>query len=98
MAELFTVVAWMEAKLGMETDLRTALLELIEPTRKEGGCVQYDLHEHTERPGHFVFYENWKSHDHLDRHLATPHLQAFQAVSPDLLAEPARIETYWRIA
>lgn len=74
MAELLTVVAWMQAKPGKEDELRTAVLAVIEPTRKEEGCVQYDLHEHTEHPGAFVFYENWTSKEHLARHAASAHL------------------------
>lgn len=98
MADLFTVFAWLQAKPGKESDLRAALLALIELTRKEDGCVQYDLHEHTGQPGQFAFYENWTSKEHLERHQASSHIQAFRAASQALLAEPARIETYWRIA
>jgi quinol monooxygenase YgiN len=97
MAELLTVVAEMAAKPGKEDDLRRALTALIEPTRKEEGCVQYDLHVATDSPGRFVFYENWTSRELLDRHLASPHLKAFGAMAGDLLAEPPRILTYSRI-
>ena len=45
-----------------------------------------------------MFYENWTSQEHLDRHAASPHIQEFRTVSADLLAAPPRIETYWRIA
>ncbi|HSR08984.1 MAG TPA: putative quinol monooxygenase [Bryobacteraceae bacterium] len=98
MAQLLTVVAEMQAKPGREDALRRAVLALIEPTRREDGCVQYDLHVHTTDPARFVFYENWTSQAHLDRHAASAHLKKFGAVSADLLTEPPRIETYWRIA
>ena len=98
MAQLLTVVAEMQAKPGKEDDLRRTLQALIEPTRQEEGCVQYDLHVHSSNPGRVVFYENWTSQEHLDRHAASAHLQKFRAVSADLLAEPPRIETYRRIA
>jgi quinol monooxygenase YgiN len=97
MAELLTVVAEMKAKPGREADLRNALLALIEPTRKEDGCAQYDLHVHTDDPGRFVFYENWISGEYLMRHSASPHLTAFVGVAEDLLAEPMRVETYRRV-
>jgi len=98
MAELLTVVAEMKAKAGREDDLRRALVALVAPTRREDGCVQYDLHEKTDEPGRFVFYENWVSAAHLERHAASAHIQAFRAGAGGLLAEPARIETYARIA
>ena len=98
MAQLLTVVAELQAKPGKEEDVRSLLLTLIEPTRREEGCVQYDLHMNTGDPGRFVFYENWTSREHLDRHLASPHLTAAVAVAGDLLAKPPQIETYLRIA
>jgi quinol monooxygenase YgiN len=93
-----TVVAELNAKPGKENDLRDALTGLMEPTRSEEGCVEYLLHESTDQPGRFLFYENWKSREALDQHLGTPHLQALGARSAELLAEPARILTYTRIA
>lgn len=98
MAQLLTVVAEMQAKPGKEDALRRAVLALIEPTRDEDGCVQYDLHVHSSDPARFVFYENWTSQQHLDRHAASPHIQEFRSIIADLLAAPVRIETYWRIA
>jgi quinol monooxygenase YgiN len=98
MAQLLSVVAHIRAKSGNEEDLRRVLLTLIEPTRAEDGCVQYDLHVHSTDPGHFAFYENWTSREHLDRHLASPHLAAAVGTAGEWLAEPPSIETYWRIA
>jgi quinol monooxygenase YgiN len=42
-----------------------------------------------------VFLENWDSKADLDAHLASPHIDAFRAVAPDLLAEPPNI-TLWK--
>jgi quinol monooxygenase YgiN len=98
MAQLLTVVAEMQAKPGKEDALRRAVLALIEPTRREDGCVQYDLHVHSNDPSRFVFYENWTSQSHLNRHAASTHIQEFRTVTADLLAAPPRIETYLRIA
>lgn len=88
---LLIVVAEMSAKPGKEGELRATLGGLIAPTRAEEGCVQYDLHEDNGCPGHFVFFERWASKAHLDRHLTTPHLEAFKARMDDLLAEPMRL-------
>ena len=98
MTNLLTVVAEMKAKPGKEETLKTALLALIEPTRKEEGCVQYDLHVHTTDPGRFVFYENWSSEETLARHAASEHLKHFGTTRGDLLEGPARVERFQRIA
>jgi quinol monooxygenase YgiN len=98
MPTLLTVVAHIHAQPGKEDALREALLALIEPTRKEEGCVEYYLHEETGKPGHFVFYENWKSRAALDQHLATPHLSGLLPRVPELCSRPPEILTYTRLA
>jgi quinol monooxygenase YgiN len=86
-----TVIAEFHAKPGREEELGGLLKGLLEPTRKERGCVQYDLHVDNDKPGHFLFVENWASMALLQAHLGSPHLTAFQARSADLLDEPLRI-------
>lgn len=93
-----TVVAEILAKPGKENEVRKHLLGFIDPTRQEEGCVQYDLHESTENPGHFIFYENWTSREMLDKHSKSPHIQAFRPLKEELLAQPTRIITARRIA
>jgi quinol monooxygenase YgiN len=98
MAEtLLTVFAEMYAKPGKEDELRQALTGLIEPTRREAGCVQYDLHVDKDDPRHYFFYENWTSKEKLDAHLASPHLKAFAAKADQLLAQPLRIVLATRV-
>jgi len=93
MPQPLSVVAQLKARPGKEDDLRRVLLSLIEPTRAEEGCIQYDLHVHATDPGRFVFYENWASREHLDRHLSSPHLAVAIGTAGDWLAEPPSIET-----
>jgi quinol monooxygenase YgiN len=85
--DLLTVVAYMKAAPGKEGELKAALEALIEPTSKEAGYVNYDLHQGVEDPGLFIFYENWESAEHLDAHLATPHLVDFAGKTGGLLDE-----------
>lgn len=83
--DLVTVIAHMKAAEGKEDELRDALEALVEPTSQEEGCVNYDLHESSEEPGRFFFYENWESGTHLDAHLGAPHVQDFAARVGDLV-------------
>ncbi len=89
-----TVIAFHRAKQGKEDDLRAALLALCDPTRAEKGCINYDLHVSADDPDLLVFHENWVSKDDLDAHLASPHIDAFREIAPDLLADPPNI-TLW---
>jgi quinol monooxygenase YgiN len=92
-----TVLAAIKAKPGKEAVVRQELLALIPTTRKEPGCHNYDLHQATDNPTHFLFHENWTSKQHLDDHLARPHLQAFFAKVPELVDEPPQITLWERI-
>ena len=92
-----TVIAEIIAKPGKEDEVRKHLLGFIEPTRKEEGCVQYDLHVSTDNPGHFIFFENWTSREMLARHSESEHIRAFRPLKEALLAQPTRIITANRI-
>lgn len=85
--DLLTVVAYMRAAPGKRDELRAALESLVPATTGEDGNVNYDLHQGTEDPDFFAFYENWESADHLDAHLAAPHLADFAARLGGLLDE-----------
>ena len=85
--DLLTVIAYMRAAPGKREELRAALEALVEPTRREKGYVNYDMHQGVEDPDTFFFYENWESAEDLDAHLAAPHLQQLAARIPELLDE-----------
>ena len=94
-ATSLTVVAQIRAKPGNESLVRQQLLSLIAPSRKDAGCLNYDLHEALDHPGQFLFHENWASKAHLDQHLQKPDLQAVLAKVGELVAEPPQI-TLWQ--
>lgn len=95
--QLLIVAARMTAKPGKEDELRKTLLGLIEPTRAEAGCVQYDLHEEQGKPGSFLFFEKWTSKQALDEHLATPYLKGLFTVAPELIDGEPQIGLYGQI-
>lgn len=98
--ELLTVIARMRARAGKEQELREALEALIEPTSREKGYVNYDLHQGLEDPRWFFFYENWDSAEDLDAHLQAPHLVEFASRLDEFIDEsgPLVIERVRRIA
>ena len=54
-----TIVAHIKAASEKVDFVKSELQKLIDVTRSEDGCVQYDLHQDNENPAHFMFYENW---------------------------------------
>jgi len=91
-------VAVIEAKKGFERRVRKELQRLIEPTKVEKGCVDYELHVKAENPRVFLFYENWISKTFLDKHLASDHLKCFDQSCRGLLAKPVSITLWRRVA
>ena len=70
------LTAMVKAKPGQEDAVKEALLALVEPTRKEPGCLCYNLHQSKSDPTQFMFYEQWASKEALDAHGKTPHMKA----------------------
>ncbi len=93
-----TVLALFKARPGLEEAVRNEILALVQPTRSEAGCLNYDLHVSGADPSSLMLYENWVSKEDLDQHLAMPYLQAFLAKADSLLAEPVQILLWDKIA
>ena len=88
------VVARVVARPEKVEEVRSLLCGLIEPTRKEPGCVTYELlHNRADRTD-FTFVEEWSSEAALDAHLKTPHVHRALVVMPDLTASPPDIRRY----
>lgn len=77
MKTTLTIVARIEAKSDDIERVKEALLDLIEPTRSEDGCLQYDLHQDNENPEVFLFYEIWESRAQWQTHMNNDHLKAY---------------------
>ncbi len=86
-----TVLALMKAKDGMEETAGQELLSLVNPTRSEPGCINYDLHQAAEEKSLFMFFENWKSMEDLEKHRETPHLKAYKQKAGSFLVKPAEV-------
>jgi quinol monooxygenase YgiN len=65
---------------------------MVEPTRKEPGCIEYDLCQDLADPTRFAMVETWRDEAALAVHLAKPALQkAIGALMP-MAAEPPTIQ------
>ncbi len=79
------VVAHFTAKAGKEAALLELLRGLVEPTRKEAGCLRYELNQEIENPAAFTFAEKFSSREVFELHVKTPHIKGFGERSPDLI-------------
>jgi quinol monooxygenase YgiN len=92
-----TVVATFRARPGKEAELRASLGGLLAPTRKESGCLNYDLHSSADDPAKFLFHENWASKAHLDAHLQSRHLKELVQRVKELCTEPPQVTLWQRV-
>jgi quinol monooxygenase YgiN len=93
--EQVTVIAYIEIKPGTEEAFRAELDKVITATRAESACVNYDFHQSSKEPNHFVAYENWTSMEGLDQHAKSAHIQAFRQNCAEMFAKPVEI-TIWK--
>lgn len=92
--EIVTVVAYLTPRPGLEAETEKLLLSLVEPTRREPGCIDYVLHRTDGEPCVFLFYENWRSREDLDRHLTLPHLEPLFERKSELLAKDIDVKLF----
>lgn len=65
-------VTWM-AKVGREADVAGVFGKLTQESRKEPGCVMYQVHRHKTEPRRFFIYEQYKDDAALEAHRASSH-------------------------
>lgn len=82
-----TIVANIIAHADKVELVKKELLKLIEITRNETGCINYDLHQDNENPAHFMFYENWDSRALWQTHMANQHLADYMAATEGCVAQ-----------
>lgn len=78
--------------------VKSVLLSLIEPSRQESGCIQYELLQNHEAPTDFVFVEQWENEALLNAHLESPHINEADTKLEGLLAAEPDIRLYRLLA
>jgi quinol monooxygenase YgiN len=94
-AESLTVVVQIKAKPGQESQVRQELVSLVGPSRKDLGCLNYDMHQALDNHSLFLVHENWTSEAHLEQHLQKPDVKATLVRLEQMVTEPPQI-TLWK--
>lgn len=71
----------------MRKIVKAELSKLIQITRAEVGCINYDLHQDNENPAHLMFYENWESRELWQNHMSNNHLKDYMAATEGAVDE-----------
>ena len=78
------VVSKSIVKADKVAEYKQQVVRLIEETRKEAGCISYDLCESIDNPNILTFIEKWESKEHLDAHMKTAHFTEIVPLLKDL--------------
>ena len=81
------VVARIRATPDCGDRLEGEMKRLVADTRREAGCLQYDLYRGTEDRAVFVFVEEWESQALWRAHMEGAALGAFNARISGMIAE-----------
>lgn len=84
----------MRAREGQELLLEAELHALIGPSRKEQGCLAFDLHGSVDQPGSYLLHEVWASREAHTGHTHTPHFLRWDARKDALLT--SRDGSFWK--
>ncbi len=79
---------------GQETLLEAELRALVGPSRREEGCLRYDLHRSVDLPGALMLHEVWATREAHTEHSHTPHFLRWNARKDALLA--SREANFWK--
>lgn len=89
-----TLIVILRPREGQEILLEAELRALVGPTRKEEGCVTFDLHRAVEPPRGFMLHEVWASRDAHTEHMHTPHFLRWNARKDALIT--SRDGAFWK--
>jgi quinol monooxygenase YgiN len=84
--EAVTIVVLLKSREGQEPLLEAELRALVGPTRREDGCMTYDLHRGADTPSSFMLHEVWESREAHRLHTQTPHFIRWNARKDALIA------------
>ncbi len=79
---------------GTKDQFEAAFTECIKATRKENGCIAYDLNRSADDPTQYINYERWASVAALGAHLNAAHTVKLLTTIAPFLASAPEVKVY----
>lgn len=67
------------AKDGCEAKMKELLTAMVEPSKKEDGCIFYDIFQYENNAKKFMAVESWRDEIALDGHKASSHYSVYKS-------------------
>lgn len=72
-AKPFAILVTFNVKAGNEKDFEAAFRPALAATKKEPGCISYELNRDPDRPTTYVMYEKFRSVAAIEEHIRAEH-------------------------
>ncbi|MGK7950362.1 MAG: putative quinol monooxygenase [Xenococcaceae cyanobacterium] len=92
------VITRIEAVSGTEEELKSLLGELVELTRTETGCINYELLQNSSIETEFILLSEWESKTAFLAHLDSDSVETIFREDAELLAKAPDIRQYQLIS
>jgi quinol monooxygenase YgiN len=89
--EKIVLVARLKVQENAIEETRKAALSIVEDSRAEAGCVNYDIHQAINDPTVFIWHETWANKAAIDEHFETAFFKEFFAAVEGFAVEPPQI-------
>ncbi len=83
----FSVIASFSIETGSTAAFEAALKILTDATRRESGCIQYEIHTNTEVEGGYFIIEKYESEQDYLFHREQQHILDFRQIATPLFKE-----------
>jgi quinol monooxygenase YgiN len=90
----FALLVTIKAKDGKEKDIEATFAPCIAATKKEAGCLAYELNQDPDEPTTYFMYEKFKSVSALEDHLKQEHTKKLLKALEALTAEQIKAKVF----
>lgn len=87
----FTMTVHLQVKEGAGDKFEAAFSKALKGSRKEKGCIAYDLNRDPKKATSYTVYERWQNLAALEGHMKTEHITALLKEIGDLLEGPPEV-------
>ena len=94
MTQQVTIIATLHAQAGQEEALAQRLRAMALETRKEAGCILYELQQSHDDPREFVMLEYWRDAEAVALHDPSAHMAALVTDLPALVDRPVSVRKF----
>jgi quinol monooxygenase YgiN len=89
--ENIVLMARLKVKSDKIEEAKAAALAIVEPSRNEPGCINYDVHQTLDDPAVFLWHETWSNQKAIDEHFEMPYFKDFVVKMEEIAEHPAQI-------